>query len=277
MRLPEHGEENPECLKYMESALALLVYDNPEESPFGHMLLPSQRHEVSCILTRVFFAHLAALRPPRCLAESAALRILLQGGIKVRRTTYFVQSRLFLTLYGPVPWPQLAKCCIMNRAYPRVRFVPSLYAWLWHCQPAIGLEELKYHAAATSFVVDSYVRRDIPWLCAYIFFFNRGPCECVNRFGCHCKRCAVVASSRIPYLKSLGIVGLLRSESPSGKCAKLHSVAASNNRDHTPCPLYYCLFAPHIYGWYPYPTSCSWWIAHSTKSRSWWIAHSKKQ
>ena len=116
MRLPEHGEENPECLKYMESALALLVYDNPEESPFGHMLLPSQRHEVSCILTRVFFAHLAALR------------ILLQGGIKVRRTTYFVQSRLFLTLYGPVPWPQLAKCCIMNRAYPRVRFVPSLYA-----------------------------------------------------------------------------------------------------------------------------------------------------
>ena len=26
---------------------------------------------------------------------------------------------------------------------------------------------------------------------------------------------------------------LLRSESPSGKCAKLHTVAASNNRDHT--------------------------------------------
>jgi len=27
---------------------------------------------------------------------------------------------------------------------------------------------------------------------------------------------------------------LLRSESPSGMCAKLHTVAASNNRDHTP-------------------------------------------
>jgi len=41
---------------------------------------------------------------------------------------------------------------------------------------------------------------------------------------------------------------LLRSESPSGMCAKLHAVAASNNRDHAPRPLYYCLFAPHISG-----------------------------
>jgi len=38
---------------------------------------------------------------------------------------------------------------------------------------------------------------------------------------------------------------LLRSESPSGKCAKLRTVAASNNRDHAPQSLYYCLFAPH--------------------------------
>jgi len=27
---------------------------------------------------------------------------------------------------------------------------------------------------------------------------------------------------------------VLRSESPSGNCAKLHTVAASNNRDHAP-------------------------------------------
>jgi len=39
---------------------------------------------------------------------------------------------------------------------------------------------------------------------------------------------------------------LLRSEGPSGMCAKLSSVAASNNRDHAPQSLYYCLFAPHI-------------------------------
>jgi len=39
---------------------------------------------------------------------------------------------------------------------------------------------------------------------------------------------------------------LLRSESPSSKCAKLHTVAANNNRDHMPWSLYCCLFAPHI-------------------------------
>jgi len=39
---------------------------------------------------------------------------------------------------------------------------------------------------------------------------------------------------------------LLRSEIPSGMCAKLRTVAASNNRVHMPWSLYYCLFAPHI-------------------------------
>ena len=58
---------------------------------------------------------------------------------------------------------------------------------------------------------------------------------------------------------------LLQSESPSGMCAKLHTVAASNNIDHLTRSLYYCLFAPHIYGCYSSRTSCSWWIAHSTQ------------
>jgi len=39
---------------------------------------------------------------------------------------------------------------------------------------------------------------------------------------------------------------VLRSEIPSGKCAKYHTVAASNNRDYPTRSLYYCLFAPHI-------------------------------
>jgi len=34
--------------------------------------------------------------------------------------------------------------------------------------------------------------------------------------------------------------------SPSGICANLRTVAASNNRVHMPWSLYYCLFAPHI-------------------------------
>jgi len=40
---------------------------------------------------------------------------------------------------------------------------------------------------------------------------------------------------------------LLRSEIPSGMCAKLHTVAASNNRDYASLSLCYCLFAPLIY------------------------------
>ena len=39
---------------------------------------------------------------------------------------------------------------------------------------------------------------------------------------------------------------LLRSEIPISICAKLRTVAASNNRVHMPWSLYYCLFAPHI-------------------------------
>jgi len=33
---------------------------------------------------------------------------------------------------------------------------------------------------------------------------------------------------------------------PSGMCAKLRTVAPSNNRVHMPWSLCYCLFAPHI-------------------------------
>jgi len=58
---------------------------------------------------------------------------------------------------------------------------------------------------------------------------------------------------------------LLRLESPSSKCTKLHTVAASNNRDHALQSLYYCLFTPHIYGCWSSRTSCSWWITYSTQ------------
>jgi len=37
-------------------------------------------------------------------------------------------------------------------------------------------------------------------------------------------------------------------ERPSSMCAKLRTVAASNNRNHAPWSLCYCLFTPHIYG-----------------------------
>jgi len=64
------------------------------------------------------------------------------------------------------------------------------------------------------------------------------------------------------------LMRMLRPESPSGKCAKLHTVAASNDRDHLTRSLYYCyycLFAPHVCGCYSSCTCHSWWIAHSTQ------------
>ena len=91
-------------------------------------------------------------------------------------------------------------------------------------------------------------------------------------------------------------VVVLRSESPSGKCAKLHTVAASNNRDHTQrslsayashyiqsfsCqhrqrasttrPLYCCLFAQRIYGVVSSRAFLSWWIAHFSATPAEWL------
>jgi len=64
------------------------------------------------------------------------------------------------------------------------------------------------------------------------------------------------------------LILLLRSESPSGMCAKLRTVAASNNRDHAPRSLYYYLFAPHIYGCCSSHIFRSWWTMHSVQ-RQW--------
>jgi len=58
---------------------------------------------------------------------------------------------------------------------------------------------------------------------------------------------------------------LLRSEIPSGMCAKLRTVAASNNRDHARNLSYYCLLALHIWWCYSSSTSRSWWITQSTQ------------
>ena len=57
---------------------------------------------------------------------------------------------------------------------------------------------------------------------------------------------------------------VLQSENLSGKYAKLHTVATSNNRDQAPRSLYYCMFVPHTYGCSSSRISRSWWIAHST-------------
>ena len=58
------------------------------------------------------------------------------------------------------------------------------------------------------------------------------------------------------------IIPLLRSERPSSMCAKLCTMAASNNRVHPTRSLYCCLFMPHIYCC-SFCTFRSWWTAHS--------------
>ena len=44
--LAERGEENPEILTELERVLALLAFEEPEISPFGELLHPSQRQKV---------------------------------------------------------------------------------------------------------------------------------------------------------------------------------------------------------------------------------------
>jgi len=78
---------------------------------------------------------------------------------------------------------------------------------------------------------------------------NARTLQCLFVWRCACHNAFVLYLG----LTSLGIsvplcssVALLRSEIPSGMCAKLRTVAARNNTVHTTRSLYYCLFAPRI-------------------------------
>lgn len=53
-QLAEQGEESRECLTEMERTLALLAFDNPEESPFGDLLNMMQRQKVEPLRTFTF-------------------------------------------------------------------------------------------------------------------------------------------------------------------------------------------------------------------------------
>jgi len=55
---------------------------------------------------------------------------------------------------------------------------------------------------------------------------------------------------------------------PEWQVHKLHTVAASHNKDHMPWLLCCCLFEPRIYGCYSSRTFRSWWNAHSMQ-RQW--------
>lgn len=54
-QLAEQGEESRECLTEMERTLALLAFDNPEESPFGDLLNMMQRQKVFSLIRVLTF------------------------------------------------------------------------------------------------------------------------------------------------------------------------------------------------------------------------------
>ena len=60
-------------------------------------------------------------------------------------------------------------------------------------------------------------------------------------------------------------VVLLWPASLSGMCAKLHTVAASNNRDHASRSFYCCLYMSLIYGFCSARTFHLWWNVHSAQ------------
>jgi len=69
---------------------------------------------------------------------------------------------------------------------------------------------------------------------------------------------------------------LLWLERLSSKCAKLLTMAASNNRDATLCWFYFSLFASHIHGCCSSRTSRLWWIAHFNTTLTESLQHLKQ-
>jgi len=65
---------------------------------------------------------------------------------------------------------------------------------------------------------------------------------------------------------------VLRSRSFSSAYAKLHTLAANNNRSHLTRSIYYCLFASCIFVYCSLCTSRLWWITHFQRNTNWEFA-----
>lgn len=93
-QLAEQGEESRECLTEMERTLALLAFDNPEDSPFGDLLNMMQRQKVGARRVGGF-----RLRPPQMFTGFPKKR---GGGWVVSNGTAFLAGTL---LGGPQLFP----------------------------------------------------------------------------------------------------------------------------------------------------------------------------
>ncbi|KAL3250422.1 hypothetical protein MRX96_055493 [Rhipicephalus microplus] len=71
--LSECGEENPQVISELERTLALLAFEEPQSSPFGDLLHPSQRQKVASEVNAALLEDQSTTRPQL----SVMLRLLL--------------------------------------------------------------------------------------------------------------------------------------------------------------------------------------------------------
>lgn len=96
--LSERGEENPDVLNELEKTLALLAFENPENSPFGELLHPSQRQKVRQLLVRMAVRCHQTLRkvPLIFLVTKSAINQKSKcfGGIGIFNVTYIFKFHI---------------------------------------------------------------------------------------------------------------------------------------------------------------------------------------
>lgn len=85
--LAERGEENPEILAELERTLALLAFEEPEVSPFGELLHPSQRQKVASELNAAILEMENRESTPK-LASLLKLLLWTQDELDVKKIKY---------------------------------------------------------------------------------------------------------------------------------------------------------------------------------------------
>ncbi|KAK2897308.1 hypothetical protein Q8A73_013688 [Channa argus] len=105
-QLAEQGEESRECLTEMERTLALLAFDNPEESPFGDLLNMMQRQKVWSEVNQAVLDYENRESTPK-LAKLLKLLLWAQNELDQKKKRSHKNKT-----YGPgVFYPSLASLC----------------------------------------------------------------------------------------------------------------------------------------------------------------------
>lgn len=86
-QLAEQGNESSEFLEELERTMALLAFDNPEESPFGELLHPAQRQKVASELNAAILEAEHRETSPK-LANILKLLLWSQGELDSKKAKY---------------------------------------------------------------------------------------------------------------------------------------------------------------------------------------------